>query len=107
MCGRETSTISQPASRSQAMPCSQSASISAGMPSTRYSFGTPILRPFTERPTKAAKSGTSTSRLVESFGSWPDMDWSRRAASSTVLAIGPAWSRDEAKATTPQREQRP
>ena len=25
----------------------------------------------------------------------------------TVRAIGPAWSRDEAKATTPQREQRP
>src|SRR3954447_19745588 len=29
------------------------------------------------------------------------------AASSTVLAIGPAWSSEEAKATMPQREQRP
>ena len=32
---------------------------------------------------------------------------SRIAASSTVLAIGPAWSSEEAKATMPQREQRP
>ena len=29
------------------------------------------------------------------------------AASRTVRVIGPAWSSDEAKATTPQREQRP
>ena len=30
---------------SQSMPCCHSASISAGMPSTRYSFGMPIRRP--------------------------------------------------------------
>src|SRR6185312_15633622 len=80
---------------------------SAGMPSTRYSLGTPTRRPFTPLPTKAGKSGTASGRLVESLGSWPLIERSRRAASSTVLAIGPAWSSEEAKATTPQREQRP
>ena len=42
---------------------------SSGMLSTRYSLGTPTLRPFTDLPTKLAKSGTSTGRLVESLGS--------------------------------------
>src|SRR5687767_12024711 len=32
---------------------------------------------------------------------------SMMAASRTVLAIGPAWSSEEANATMPQREQRP
>ena len=35
------------------------------------------------------------------------IDFSRIAASRTSRAIGPAWSSDEAKATVPQREQRP
>ena len=35
-------------------PRAQSASISVFMPSRRYSFGTPIVRPFTERPTAAS-----------------------------------------------------
>ncbi len=35
------------------------------------------------------------------------MERSRIAASRTVRANGPAWSSDEAKATMPQREQRP
>ncbi len=77
------------------------------MPSARYSFGTPMRRPFTDLPTKLGKSGTSVVRLVESFGSCPLIERSRIAASSTVLAIGPAWSSEEAKATMPQREQRP
>ena len=59
-------------------------------------------------PTSAAsKSGTGRAAEVESFGSWPAIAWSMIAASRTVLAIGPAWSSDEAKATMPQREQRP
>ncbi|MNC93537.1 hypothetical protein D3C83_101900 [compost metagenome] len=77
------------------------------MPSTRYSFGIPILSPLTPRATAASKSGTATGTDVESFGSCPDMDFSRIAASRTVRAIGPAWSSEEAKATMPQREQRP
>ena len=77
------------------------------MPSSRYSFGTPMRRPFTERPQAAAKSGTGTSALVLSFGSKPAMERSRIAQSSTVRATGPAWSREEAKATTPQRLHRP
>src|SRR5690606_32150162 len=35
------------------------------------------------------------------------MDFKRMAASRTSRAIGPAWSSEEAKATMPQREQRP
>ncbi len=44
----------------------------------------------------ASKSGTARSAEVESFGSWPAMAPSRMAASRTDLAIGPAWSSDEA-----------
>ena len=36
-----------------------------------------------------------------------DMASNMMAASRTVLVIGPAWSSEEAKATMPQREQRP
>jgi hypothetical protein len=77
------------------------------MPSTRYSFGTPMRSPFTDRPQAAAKSGTGMSALVLSFGSKPAMLRSRIAVSSTVRAKGPAWSSEEAKATIPKREQRP
>jgi hypothetical protein len=57
----------------------------------------------------ASKSGTARSApLVESFGSWPDIDAQQdRAVRARSRAIGPAWSSDEAKATMPQREQRP
>ena len=63
--------------------------------------------PFTPRAHAAAKSGTGMSALVLSFGSKPDMDFSRIAQSSTVRATGPAWSRLLAKATTPKRLHRP
>ena len=49
-------------------------------------------------------SGIDTSRLVESRGSWPAITWCSRAASSTVRAHGPGWSRLEASATRPYRE---
>ena len=55
----------------------------------------------------AAKSGTASGAEVESLGSWPAMPCSSRALSSTVRANGPGWSSELAKATTPQREQRP
>ncbi len=77
------------------------------MPGSVYSAGTPIRRPFTPRAQAAAKSGTGRSALVLSFGSWPAMLRSRIAQSSTVRATGPAWSSEEAKATTPQREHLP
>ena len=55
----------------------------------------------------ASKSGTGRSAEVESFGSCPAIARSMIAASRTVFVIGPAWSSEEAKATIPQREQRP
>ena len=77
------------------------------MPSIRYSAGMPTFSPLMSPVSAASKSGTAMSTLVESFGSKPAMEPSRMAASRTVRVIGPGWSRDEAKATTPQREQRP
>ena len=50
VCGSEISTISAPASRNHLAPCCQNASISAGMPSRRYSLGMPIRIPFTLAP---------------------------------------------------------
>ena len=44
---------------------------------------------------------------VESLLSCPEMISKSIAASSTVLVIGPAWSRDEAKATIPHLDTRP
>ncbi len=55
----------------------------------------------------AAKSGTASVAEVESLGSCPAIACSISAASRTLLVIGPAWSSEEAKATMPQREQRP
>ena len=54
-----------------------------------------------------AQSGTGASRLVESLGSNPAIAPSMIAQSSTLRAIGPAWSSEDAKATMPQRLQRP
>ncbi|MNT75138.1 hypothetical protein D3C72_2140100 [compost metagenome] len=96
-----------PSALSHSSPWLHSFSISPGIPSMRYSRGTPIVRPLTPRSTAAAKSGTAMSTLVESLGSNPDIDVIRIAASSTERAIGPAWSSEEANATTPQREHRP
>jgi len=90
------------------MPCSHSATISAAVPSTRYSFGMPTRSPLMSvLRAAAAKSGTGSGAEVESFGSWPDIACSRIAESSTVRANGPGWSSELANATTPQREQRP
>ena len=99
--------MAAPASRSHAIPRCHSASISAGIPSMRYSRGMPMRMPRTPRPTAAAKSGTGISTLVLSRGSKPLMLRSRMAQSITSRAIGPAWSSDDANATTPKREQRP
>ena len=67
----------------------------------------PIRRPLDIAGRAAAKSGTGRSAEVLSFGSWPAIACSIMAQSSTVRAIGPAWSSELAKATMPQREQRP
>jgi len=77
------------------------------MPSRRYSRGMPTRRPLTSPVSAFSKSGTGIAAEVESFGSCPDIDVIMIAASRTVRVIGPAWSREEAKATMPQREQRP
>ena len=89
------------------MPCSQTASISAGTPSIRYSLGMPILLPRMSLERLASQAGTGRLSEVESFASKPAIASSRIAQSLTSRAIGPAWSSEEAKATMPQREQRP
>ena len=62
-------TIVAPAAFTHSMPCCQSASISGGMPSTRYSSGTPMRIPLIERFVAARKSGSAFVSEVESFGS--------------------------------------
>ena len=89
------------------MPCRHSLSIPAGMPSMVYSLGMPTLRPLAPFRKDAAKSGTGRAAEVASLASWPAMAASIRAASATLRVNGPAWSKDDAKATMPQREQRP
>ena len=81
--------------------------MSSGIPSMEYSFGIPMRIPLTDCPHASDHFGTSMFKDVESFASYPDIDSSKIAASFTVLAIGPAWSSELAKATVPQREQRP
>ncbi len=59
-------------------------------------------RPSMLSPSFALKSSAGTSRLVESrSGSGPQIAESSRAQSSAERAIGPAWSRLEAKAIMP------
>ena len=77
------------------------------MPSTRYSFGMPIFRPRTSPVNAASKSGRGKLAEVESLASNPAIAPNKMAASRTERVNGPAWSSDEAKATMPQREQRP
>ncbi len=105
--GSETSTISAPAAFAISTPWRHAASMAGGMSSTRYSFGTPTRMPLIPSPSAARKSGSARSDDVESLGSCPAIAESMIAASSTVRASGPGWSSEEAKATTPQREQRP
>src|SRR5687768_10436391 len=81
--------------------------MSAGTPSIRYSAGIPTRLPLRSLDNPASHRGTGRSSEVESFGSKPAIASSRIAQSRTVRAIGPAWSSELAKATIPQREQRP
>ena len=94
---------------SQAMPCCHSASISAGMPSTRYSFGMPMLHALHRAADGRLIIGNRHDRReVVSFGSWLAMELEQDARRRGQCgAIGPAWSSEEANATMPQREQRP
>ena len=58
-------------------------------------------------PKTEVKSGTGNGADVESNGSWPEMVFMMIAASSTHFVIGPIWSSEEAKATSPYLETRP
>jgi hypothetical protein len=55
----------------------------------------------------ASKSGTGQVGRGRILRVVPAIAPSMIAASRTVRVIGPAWSSEEAKATIPQREQRP
>ena len=52
-------------------------------------------------------SGMGSGLLVLSRGSWPPTHWSIVATSSTSRPIGPTWSSELPKATTPKRLTRP
>ena len=52
-------------------------------------------------PAPATTSGTGALIDVESRGSYPAITSCKRAASMTLRAHGPAWSSDDASATSP------
>ena len=58
-------------------------------------------------PQALRKSGVFLFAEVESFGSKPDITLSINAESFTVFVIGPAWSKEDAKAIIPHREHLP
>src|SRR4051812_25921690 len=89
------------------MPWSHKALISAGTLSIRYSLGMPTRLPLRSLDKFASHLGTGRSSEVESLASNPAIASSRMAQSRTLFAIDPAWSSELAKATIPQREQRP
>ena len=101
------STISAPQSFAYSIPLVQRSSISLGIPSTVYSFGIPIFLPLILFVNSLLYAFLLKSIDVESFSSYVlIISWSR-AQSFTFLDMGPAWSRDDAKATIPYLEQLP
>ncbi len=68
---------------------------------------TPTRRPCTPSASRSRADGAAPGREVESQGSWPEMTSSNAAASATVPAKGPIWSRELAKATRPYRDTAP
>ena len=62
---------------------------SESIPSTKYSFGTPIFKPFTSPSKYSAYAGTSSVFDVLSFGSFPEIASNTKAESCTFLVNGP------------------
>ncbi len=105
--GTDASSTLAPAAASASAASRTRAATSGAMPSPSSSVITPTRRPSTPssrtvRETAGAGSGID----VESSGSWPAMTSSSSAASATVVANGPIWSRlrrerDQAVAADP------
>ena len=83
------------------------AAISGARPRPKYSRGRAMRIPLTPPSSWAVKSPQSRSKLVASRLSFPARAFSTRALSRTVRVSGPTWSREEAKATSPNRETLP
>ena len=83
-----------------AASCSR-ANTSGAMPSPASSPMMPIRNPSTPRSSTSTSDGAGDGMEVESSGSCPPMTSSSNAASCTVVANGPIWSSDDAKATSP------
>jgi hypothetical protein len=67
----------------------------------------PMRLPLMSLDSAGSHCGTGRSSEVEVLRVEAAIASSRIAQSRTSRAIGPAWSSEEAKATMPQREQRP
>ncbi|MNV83225.1 hypothetical protein D3C71_1770120 [compost metagenome] len=81
---------------------STAARTSGARPSPKNSAGMPMRRPSRRSFSPALKFSLGMSRLVESRSrSGPHMAESSKAQSSALRAMGPAWSRLEAKAIMP------
>ncbi len=100
--GTDTRSVFAPASASASAAASTAAFTSSWMPSLSVSSSTmPTRRPSTPRSKSASSAGAASAIDVESHGSCPPTTSSSWAASATVVANGPIWSRDDAKATSP------
>ena len=100
--GTSTSTIFAPASSSASNAASTRSTTSGSAPAGR-SVIRPTRSPSTPSSSTERRSGAGRGIDVESPGSWPPITSRARAASATVVANGPIWSRLEANATSPMR----
>ena len=109
--GQSISTISAPASVSRSRFAWNVSFTPGPYPGPASCLMIPTFVPCRSRwaPARAASAfeGCSSGREVESRTSWPPMTSCKSAASSTVRAAGPTWSRLEASAMSPYRETPP
>ncbi len=101
MFGSSSGTRTAPWLSNQRTASSTALRTPGSTPSPKYSFGTPMRRPFISQRRSSAYSSLGRSTLVESRGSNPAITSSINARSAALFAIGPAWSSEEAKAMMP------
>jgi hypothetical protein len=105
--GTTTGTIVAPSSCIRSRTARTAVTTGDITPVVANASSQPTHRP--ARPSRGAGSagGGGWRRAEGSRGSGPAMQWSRRAASATLRAIGPTWSSDAASGKTPSRDTRP
>src|SRR4029077_17142290 len=104
--GSETSRTAAPSSRSRRIARSAARRTAGSRSCGKYSFGTPITKPWSDSGT-VGRRRESRSSHVESLGSRPLITERTGAASCTLRPSTPIWSSEDPKATKPERLTRP